>query len=112
MMPWLKQRALVDRDRSRKTRPVPGFPKELRAPATVGGGCIVHYGKFGGPMSALGQKQTFPHVHFMSALSPKADMDRWPRRTLLPANGRYDARDFFYYLPLFLNCSLWVARLK
>jgi hypothetical protein len=46
-MPLLKQRALVDRDRSRETRPVPGLPKELRAPATMGEGCIVHYGKFG-----------------------------------------------------------------
>ena len=26
------------------------------------------------PMSALGQKQTFPRGHFMSALPPKADI--------------------------------------
>jgi len=65
-------------------------------------------------MSALGQKQTSRHLQPMSALPPKADMDRWPRSTLLRANGRYDAHitRTFYYLPLFLNCSLWVARLK
>ena len=35
-------------------------------------GCIVHHGKFGWPMSALGHKRTF-QVRPMSALPPKAD---------------------------------------
>src|SRR5262245_64613546 len=37
-------------------------------------GCIVHHGKFGLLMSALGQKQTSEHVQSMSALPPKADI--------------------------------------
>jgi hypothetical protein len=38
----------------------------------VGG--IVHHGKIGLRMSALGQKQTLECVRAMSALPPKADM--------------------------------------
>jgi hypothetical protein len=38
-------------------------------------GCSVHHGKFGLPMSALGQKQTFQRFLVMSALPPKADID-------------------------------------
>ena len=36
----------------------------------------MRHGKFGPPMSALGQKRTLARVHIMSALAPKADMDR------------------------------------
>src|SRR6516165_11882484 len=37
---------------------------------------IVHHGKFGQPMSAMGQKQTSRHLQRMSALPPKADIRR------------------------------------
>ena len=37
---------------------------------------VVHHSKFGWPMSALGQKQTLQSVRPMSALPPKADIDR------------------------------------
>jgi hypothetical protein len=35
---------------------------------------MVHHGKFGSPMSALGQKQTWRFETAMSALPPKADI--------------------------------------
>jgi hypothetical protein len=45
-------------------------------------GYIVHHGKFGLLMSALGQKRTLGKVQLMSALPPKADIrcrDRYVR---------------------------------
>ena len=36
--------------------------------------CMLHHGKFGSPMSALGQKQTSQRIRSMSALPPKADI--------------------------------------
>src|SRR5262245_8100749 len=39
-------------------------------------GRIVHHSKFGRPMSALGHKQTKRHYGAMSALPPKADIER------------------------------------
>ena len=38
--------------------------------------CALRYAKPADLMSALGQKQTLVHVRVMSALPPKADMDR------------------------------------
>src|SRR6516165_9256353 len=35
-------------------------------------------------MSASGQKRTFSNVCLVSALPPKADIDRWHRGSLLP----------------------------
>jgi hypothetical protein len=35
---------------------------------------MVHHGKFGSPMSALGQKQTSDRRVLISALRPKADI--------------------------------------
>src|SRR5262249_32360765 len=36
--------------------------------------CMLHHGKLGSPMSALGQKRTLQSMEPMSALPPKADM--------------------------------------
>ena len=50
-------------------------------------GGIVHHGKFGLSMSALGQKQTLEGILLMSALPPKADIGRACRDDLTLATG-------------------------
>jgi hypothetical protein len=52
-----------------------GLPLKQRVPYHAEG-CIVHHGKFGLLMSALGHKRTSHQVRGMSALPPKADIDR------------------------------------
>ena len=45
-------------------------------------------------MSALGQKQTLEHVRFMSALPPKADIDRWRREGYFGPKAAANVRFF------------------
>jgi hypothetical protein len=51
------------------------YSRDLR-PAKWGSGVSLHGSNPEPPMSALGQKQTSAHVGVMSALPPKADIDR------------------------------------
>src|SRR6516165_5856802 len=56
------------------SRRLTGRPLKQRVLPYHAEGCIVHHGKFGLLMSALGQKQTSRHLQPMSALPPKADI--------------------------------------
>src|SRR6516165_10228397 len=63
------------------SRRLTGRPLKQRVLPYHAEGCIVHHGKFGLLMSALGQKRTFEYVRAMSALPPKADIGTGPRST-------------------------------
>jgi len=58
-----------------KSRRLTGYPSRRGLYPTIGDR-IVHRGKFGLTMSALGQKRTLRIVCSMSALPPIADIDR------------------------------------
>src|SRR5215472_16740690 len=57
------------------SRRLTGWPLRLLLYHAVS--CIVHHGKVWVPMSALGQKQTLQSLRPMSAIPPKADIDRY-----------------------------------
>jgi hypothetical protein len=48
-------------------------------------------------MSALGQKRTSEDVHAMSALPPKADIDRWRREGYFGPKAAANVRFFNGY---------------
>jgi hypothetical protein len=71
----MKSRRRIAAPRLRST-PIPDdYIRDLRA-AKWGLGVGLHGGNPELLMSALGQKQTFPHVQRMSAIPPKADIVR------------------------------------
>ena len=51
---------------------------------------VVRHSKIGRPTSAWGQKQTLQSVRPMSALPPKADVDRWLRDALFVRKADFD----------------------
>src|SRR6516165_4399473 len=68
--------------------------------------CVVHHSKFQTSMSALGQKRTLGHLQTMSALPPKADINRWHREACF-VHWRYTpaAKDISYSITLVARAS-------